>query len=73
MKEAGERKVSSVVALSVTLLAVVTALAFSFATMTYQSEVVALKKINADYKKTIDGYKAVLEDIKKQISKVEVK
>ena len=69
MKDANERKVSSIVALSVTILAVVTALAFSFATVTYQREVAAVKKINADYMKTIMSYRLVLEDIKQKVAK----
>ena len=73
MKEASEKKVSSIVALSVTILAVVTALAFSFATVSYQREIVALRKINVEYKKTIEEYKAVLKNFVQQISKVGVK
>ena len=68
-----ETKVSAIVGLSVTLLAVVVAISFSFATMAYQREVGKLKKINAEYKATVEEYKAVLEGIKSQISQVEVK
>jgi hypothetical protein len=67
MKE-NSSKISTVVGLSVTILAVVTAFAFSFATASYQKEVVALKKINAEYKATIEQYKGVLENIKGQLS-----
>ena len=49
-----ETKVSAVVGLSVTLLAVVTAVAFSFATLNYQREVVKLRKVNAEYRQSLD-------------------
>lgn len=68
-----EMKVSATVGLAVTLLAVVTAVSFSFATLAYQREVVKLRKINADYKKTVEDYKNVLVGIKDQLSKVEIK
>ncbi|HAJ56676.1 MAG TPA: hypothetical protein DCL35_02775 [Candidatus Omnitrophica bacterium] len=68
-----ETKVSAIVGVSVTLLAVVVAISFSFATMAYQREVVKLKKTNAEYKKTVEEYKVVLEGIKAQISQVVVK
>lgn len=65
-----ETKVSAMVGLAVTLLAVVTALAFSFTTLSYQRETVKLRKLNAEYKKTVDDYRVVLEGIQSQISKV---
>lgn len=65
-----ETKVSAMVGLAVTLLAVVTALAFSFTTLSYQRETVKLRKLNAEYKKTVDDYRIVLEGIQSQISKV---
>ncbi len=65
-----ESKVSAVVGLAVTLLAVVTALAFSLATLSYQREVTKLKKTNAEYKQSLEEYKAVLAGIKDQLSKV---
>lgn len=68
-----ETKVSAIVGLSVTLLAVVVAVSFSFATMAYQREVVKLKKMNAEYKKTVEEYKIVLEGIKAQVSQVVIK
>ena len=67
-----EMKVSAVVGLSVTLLAVVTAISFSFATVTYQKEVVSLKKINAEYRQVIEDYKAVLLSIKNSLAKVDI-
>lgn len=67
MKE-NSSKISTVVGLSVTILAVVTAFAFSFSTASYQKEVVVLKKTNAEYKATIEQYKAVLENIKSQLA-----
>ena len=67
-----ESKVSATVGLAVTLLAVVTAIAFSFATLGYQREVGKLKKVNAEYRQSLDEYKAVLEGIKDQLMKVEV-
>ena len=68
-----EMKVSAVVALSVTVLAVVTAFAFSFATVAYQREVVQLKKINAEYRRTVESYKTTLENIKNELVKVGIK
>ncbi|MDD2865705.1 MAG: hypothetical protein WC409_00370 [Candidatus Omnitrophota bacterium] len=62
-----QMKVSAVVALAVTVLAVVTAFAFSFANMSYQAEVVRLKKLNVEYQKTLDNYKIVLENIRVQL------
>jgi hypothetical protein len=67
-----EMKVSAVVGLSVTLLAVVTAISFSFATVTYQKEVVSLKKINAEYRQVIEDYKTVLLSIKNSLAKVDI-
>lgn len=66
-----ETKVSAMVGLAVTLLAVVTALAFSFATLAYQKEVVKLRKINAEYKKTVDDYRSVLEGIQAQLERAQ--
>jgi len=68
MKELSGSKISTVVGLSVTVLAVVTAFAFSFATASYQKEVVALRKSNAEYKATVEQYKSVLENIKVQLT-----
>jgi len=68
-----ELKVSATVGLAVTLLAVVTAVSFSFATIAYHREVVNLKKVNAEYRKTMEEYKNVLTGIKSQLSKVEIK
>ena len=68
-----EMKVSAVVALSVTVLAVVIAFAFSFATVAYQREVVQLKKINAEYRRTVESYKTTLENIKNELVKVGIK
>ncbi len=63
-----EMKISAVVGLAVTVLAVVTAFAFSFATVSYQKEVQNLKKTNAEYRLTMDKYKVVLENIQKQLA-----
>ena len=68
-----EVKVSAVVALSVTVLAVVTALIFSFATVSYQKEVLNLRKVNAEYRKTMEAYQITLENIKNELSKIGVK
>jgi hypothetical protein len=68
-----EMKVSAIVALSVTVLAVVTALAFSFATVAYQREVVNLRKMNAEYRLTVEAYKTTLLNIKNEIAKVNPK
>lgn len=65
-----EMKVSATVGLAVTLLAVITAISFSFATLAYQREVVKLRKVNAEYLQTVQEYKVVLENIKGQISSV---
>lgn len=64
-----EMKVSAIVGLSVTILAVVTALAFSLATATYQKEVVKLRRINAEYRTTVENYKATLVNIKNELAK----
>jgi len=63
-----ERKISNVVALAVTLLAVVTAVSFSLASMAYQREVVRLRKVNAQQRLTIDRYKNTLDNIQKQLA-----
>jgi len=63
-----ERKISNVVALAVTLLAVVTAVSFSLASMAYQREVVRLRKVNAQQRLTIDRYKSTLDNIQKQLA-----
>ena len=68
-----EMKVSAIVGLSVTILAVVTALAFSFATVAYQKEVVNLRKINAEYRVTVEAYKTTLLNIKNEITKAVLK
>jgi hypothetical protein len=62
-----QMKVSAVVALAVTVLAVVTAFAFSFANMSFQAEIARLKKLNVEYQKTLDNYKIVLENIRVQL------
>ena len=68
-----EMKVSAIVGLSVTILAVVTALAFSFATVAYQREVVNLRKMNAEYRLTVEAYKTTLLNIKNEITKAVLK
>jgi len=68
-----DRKISNVVALAVTLLAVVTAVSFSLASKAYQREVVALRQTNAECRVTIEKYKATLENIQKQLSGVGIK
>jgi len=59
---------SIVVALAVTLLAVVTAVSFSLASWAYQREVVALRQVNAEYRLTIERYKSTLEGIQRQLA-----
>lgn len=68
-----EMKISAVVGVSVTVLAVVTAFAFSFATVAYQRQVAKLVKVNKEYKQTIEEYKSTLENIKNEISKAGIK
>ncbi len=68
-----EMKISAVVGLSVTLLAVVTAITFSFATVAYQKEVVNLRKTNAEYRKAMEEYKVVLLNIKNSIANLDKK
>jgi len=68
-----EMKISAVVGVSVTVLAVVTAFAFSFATIAYQRQVTKLAKINKEYKLTIEEYKSALENIKNEISKAGIR
>jgi Tfp pilus assembly protein PilO len=63
-------KVSAVVGLAVTVLAVVTAFAFSFATMSYQREVAKLKKINAESRRALENYQVVLNNIRMQLEQV---
>jgi len=65
-----QMKVSAVVALAVTVLAVVTAFAFSFANMSYQAELTRLKKLNVEYQKTLESYKIVLDNIRLQLEQV---
>ncbi len=65
-----QMKVSAVVALAVTVLAVVTAFAFSFANMSYQVELTRLKKLNVEYQKTLESYKIVLDNIRMQLEQV---
>ena len=71
IKEGGmkEMKISAVVGVSVTVLAVVTAFVFSFATVAYQKQVAKLVKVNKEYKRTMEEYKSALENIKNEISK----
>ncbi|OIO35088.1 MAG: hypothetical protein AUJ74_07650 [Candidatus Omnitrophica bacterium CG1_02_44_16] len=64
-----EMKISAVVGVSVTVLAVVTAFVFSFATVAYQKQVAKLVKVNKEYKRTMEEYKSALENIKNEISK----
>jgi len=64
-----EMKISAVVGVSVTVLAVVTAFVFSFATVAYQKQVAKLVKVNKEYKRTMGEYKSALENIKNEISK----
>ncbi len=68
-----EMKISAVVGVSVTVLAVVTAFAFSFATVAYQRQVAKLVKVNKEYKLTIEEYRSALENIKNEISKAGIK
>ena len=64
-------KVSALVGLSVTLLAVVTAVAFSIATVGYQKQIINLKKVNHQYSKTLVIYAKVLAGIKEQLTKIQ--
>ncbi len=66
-----DKKISAIVGLSVTLLAVVTAISFSVATVTYQKEATKLKKLNKQNSETIAEYTAVLKGIKQQLMKVQ--
>ena len=68
-----ERKISNVVALAVTLLAVVTAVSFSLASVAYHREVVVLRQANAEYKVTLERYKSTLQNIQKQLAGAGVK
>lgn len=68
-----EMKISAVVGVSVTVLAVVTAFAFSFATVAYQRQAAKLVKVNKEYKQTMEEYKSALENIKKEILKAGIK
>ncbi|MFH0940626.1 MAG: hypothetical protein V1840_02080 [Candidatus Omnitrophota bacterium] len=68
-----EMKISAVVGVSVTVLAVVTAFAFSFATVAYQRQVAKLVKVNKEYKQTMEEYKSALENIKNEIAKAGIK
>ena len=68
-----ELKVSAVVGLAVTVLAVVIAFAFSFATISYQKEVVSLKKTNAEYRNMLNKYQAALESIKNEVLSAGIK
>ncbi len=68
-----EGKISNVVALAVTLLAVVTAVSFSLSTVAYYREVVALRQANAQHLVTIQRYKSTLENIQKQLAGVGVR
>lgn len=68
-----ELKISAVVGISVTVLAVVTAFAFSFSSISYQKEVAKLKKMNEEYKITIHEYKTALDGIKKMLSEIRVR
>ena len=68
-----ELKISAVVGISVTVLAVVTAFAFSFSSISYQKEVAKLKKMNEEYKITIHEYKTDLDGIKKMLSEIRVR
>lgn len=65
-----EMKVSAVIGVSVTVLAVVTAFAFSFATIAYQAEVNKLRRANIEYKKTLESYKVALEAIQTQLAQL---
>lgn len=67
-----EMKVSAIVGLAVTILAVVTVVIFSFATMTYQREFTELKRINIEYRRTIADYRAVLTGIQNQLSQAKL-
>jgi hypothetical protein len=67
-----DRKVSNIVALAVTLLAVVTAVSFSLSSLVYYREVVGLRKVNAQNCLTIERYKKALESIQQQLSEVSI-
>lgn len=67
-----EMKVSAIVGLAVTILAVVTVVIFSFATMSYQREFTELKRINIEYRRTIADYRAVLTGIQNQLSQAKL-
>lgn len=62
-----QMKVSAIVALAVTVLAVVAAFTFSLATVSYQAEVAKLKKINKESEIMIGKYQVLLENLKKQL------
>ncbi|MFA5038255.1 MAG: hypothetical protein WC732_01095 [Candidatus Omnitrophota bacterium] len=62
-----QMKVSAIVGLAVTVLAVVIAFAFSFATLSYQAEVAKLRKMNKEYEVVIRNYQGLLESIKLQL------
>lgn len=67
-----QMRVSAIVALAVTILAVVTVIVFSFATMSYQREVVEMKRINLEYRRTISEYRNVLRGIQGQLSQARI-
>lgn len=66
-----DKKISAIVGLSVTLLAVVTAISFSVSTVAYQKEVVKLKKLNKQNTEMIAEYTSILKGIQQQLSKVQ--
>jgi len=66
-----DKKISAIVGLSVTLLAVVTAISFSVATVAYQKEVAKLKKLNKQNTETIAEYTSILKGIQQQLTKVQ--
>ena len=68
-----ETKISAIVALSLMLLVLVTSITLSVATVSYQREMVGLRKSNIELKKTVEGYRGALEGIKNQLSKVGIK
>ncbi|MGE5279618.1 MAG: hypothetical protein ACM3L6_02595 [Deltaproteobacteria bacterium] len=68
-----DKKISNIVALAVTLLAVVTAVSFSLASVAYQREVTTLRRLNTEQGMLIQRYKLTLENIQKQLAAAEVK
>jgi len=68
-----DRRISNVVALAVTLLAVVTAVSFSLASRAYQRETVVLRRVNEEYKVELERYKNALQNIQGQLMAADLK